>query len=158
MMKKRIASAVKRLAVVGPAHLTFGTILLVLLLFWVSVPVLDLIELKTYDIRLVSRGPQPASPAVVLATIDEKSLNQEGRWPWPRSKMARLIEALSRDKPKVIGFDVVFSEPDQNSQLTLVDGLFEQLKTLAIKDPALLQFLGDRRQTADTDLALATAI
>jgi adenylate cyclase len=158
MMKKRITSAVKRLAAVGPAHLTFGTMLLMLLLFWVTVPVLDLIELKTYDIRLVSRGPQPASPAIVMATIDEKSLNQEGRWPWPRTKMARLIDALSKDKPKVIGFDVVFSEPDQNSQLTLVDGLYEQLKTLAIKDPALLQFLGDRRLAADTDLALATAI
>jgi adenylate cyclase len=157
-MRQRVGSVVKRLGVFGPVHLTLGTIVLVLLLFVVSVPVLDLIELKTYDIRMVSRGARPASEAVVLAAIDEKSLNQEGRWPWPRTKMARLVEVLSKDKPKVIGFDIVFAEPDQNSQLTLVEGLFEQLKTRAIKDPALLKFLGERRQAADTDLALATAI
>src|SRR5262245_2180125 len=158
MKNTRVALMVKRLAAVGPLHLTLGTMVLVLVLFVVSVPVLDLIELKTYDVRMVSRGSRPASPAIVLAAIDEKSLNQEGRWPWPRTKMARLIEALSKDKPKVIGFDIVFSEPNQNSKLALVDGLFEQLKTRAIKDPALFEFLHQRRQAADTDRALAMAI
>jgi adenylate cyclase len=157
-MKQCVSGAVKRAVTVGPAHLALSTMALVLLLFWVSVPVLDLVELKTYDIRMVSRGSRPASPAVVLAAIDEKSVAEEGRWPWPRTKMARLIDALSKDKPKVIGFDIVFAEPDQNSQLALVDNLFEQLKALAIKDPALLRFLGDRRETADTDMALALAI
>ena len=157
-MKTRLVSAAKRATRIGPVQLSLATMGLVLAMFVVGVPVLDLIELKTYDVRMVSRGARPASPAVVLAAIDEKSLNQEGRWPWPRTKMARLVEAVSKDKPKVIGFDIVFAEPDQNSQLALVDGLFEQLKTLAIKDPALFRFLDQRRQSADTDKALAMAI
>src|SRR5690554_608944 len=34
------------------------------------------------------------------------------RWPWPRSKIARLIDILSRAEAKVIGFDIGFLEPD----------------------------------------------
>jgi adenylate cyclase len=141
-----------------PLWLTLGTTLVVLLLFASSVPILELVELKTYDLRLTSRGPRPAAPAVVLAAIDEKSLNVEGRWPWPRAKFARLLEALARDEPKVIAFDVLFAEPDENSQLGLIDQLFGQLQTLAIGDPKLLRFLDDRRSEADNDLALATAL
>jgi adenylate cyclase len=159
MKKKRLAlPSRKSLLGVSPAHLTLGTILLVLILFWWGWPILDLIELKTYDIRMLWRGPRRGSPAVVLAAIDEKSLNREGRWPWPRSKLAALLDALSRDRPKVVGFDIVFAEPDQNSRLSLVEDLFGQLKARAIKDAALLRFLGDQRLAADTDLALATAI
>ena len=48
--------------------------------------------------------------------IDEKSLATEGRWPWPRSKLAALVDMLSRDGARVIGFDMAFLEPDENSQ------------------------------------------
>lgn len=144
--------------VVRPIHLTAGTIVAVLLLFAWSVPILDLVELKTYDLRLISRGPRPASTAVVLAAIDEKSLNREGRWPWPRSKIARLLEMLSRDAPKVVGFDILFAEPDESSQVALIDRLFSQLQVLAVKDPNLVRILTERRGEADNDLALATAI
>src|SRR5262249_51960410 len=135
MKRKRLAlPSRKSLFRVSPAHLTLGTILLMLVLFWWGWPILDLIELKTYDIRMLWRGARWGSPAVVLAAIDEKSLNHEGRWPWPRSKMAALLDALSRDRPKVVGFDIVFAEPDQNSRLSLVEDLFGQLKARAIKD------------------------
>jgi CHASE2 domain-containing sensor protein len=58
----------------SPASLTLGTICIVIGLFVYGVPLLDLIELKTYDLRFLSRGQVPPSPAVVLALIDEKSL------------------------------------------------------------------------------------
>ena len=68
------------------------TVLLVGLLFFVGVPFFDLIELKTYDLRVRSRGHVRPTPAVALAVIDEKSLDAEGRWPWPRSKLATLVD------------------------------------------------------------------
>jgi adenylate cyclase len=133
-------------------------LLAVLVLYAARVPILELIELKTYDLRFVSRGPLTPSPAVALAVIDEKSLDAEGRWPWPRSKIARLIDALSADGAKVIGFDIIFSEPDENSQVTLLDRLAEQLNALAIPDPRLRRFIAESRFAADNDLALVKAI
>ena len=101
---------------ISPASLTLGTILVVVMLYVSGTPILDLIELKTYDLRLRSRGRMRPFPAVVLAVIDEKSLATEGRWPWPRSKLAALVDMLSRDGARVIGFDMAFLEPDENSQ------------------------------------------
>ena len=86
------------------------------MLFVSGIPIFDLIELKTYDLRFFSRGSLQPSPAVVMAVIDEKSLDAEGRWPWPRSKIAALVDILSQDGAKVIGFDIAFAEPDENSR------------------------------------------
>src|SRR6266545_4741214 len=101
---------------INPASLTLGAILAVVMLCLLGVPILDLIELKTYDLRFLSRGQLPPSPAVVMALIDEKSLDEEGRWPWPRSKLAALVDSLSHDGARVIGFDIGFLEPDENFQ------------------------------------------
>lgn len=97
---------------INPTSITLCVVVTVLVLFTTDTRILDLIELKTYDLRLQSRRPLQPDPAVVLALIDEKSLDQVGRWPWPRSKIARLIDILSRAEAKVIGFDIGFLEPD----------------------------------------------
>jgi CHASE2 domain-containing sensor protein/anti-sigma regulatory factor (Ser/Thr protein kinase) len=53
---------------------------------------------------------------VVLVTIDEQSLTSLGRWPWSRRAHAQLIDRLHAGGAKAIGFDVMFSEP-QNEDL-----------------------------------------
>ena len=148
----------KTLLRIGPASLTLLTILVVGALFQVGVPILDFLELKTYDLRFVSRGPRPASPAVVMAVIDEKSLDAEGRWPWPRAKLASLIDALSRDGARVIAFDIGFSEPDENSQLAILDEVSKRFDSSRSRDRALADFLQRSRQQADNDARLAAAI
>jgi adenylate cyclase len=143
---------------IAPAALTVAVILVVLLLFVSGTYILDVIELKTYDMRLRARGPRSPSSAVVIAAIDEKSLDAEGRWPWPRSKIAALIDALARDGARVIAFDIAFSEPDENSQLALLEQLARQMDALDIRDRRLARFLSETRRDADNDLAMATAI
>ena len=143
---------------VNPATLTLGVIVLVVLLFRSGTPILDLIELKTYDLRFVSRDPVQPSAAVVLAVIDEKSLGREGRWPWPRSKIAAMVDLLSRDGAKVIGFDIAFVEPDENSQLAFIDQFARVVDAQAIVNAKLAGLLRESRKHADNDLALATAI
>jgi adenylate cyclase len=128
------------------------------MLFFSGPPILELIEFKTYDLRLLSRGHVQPSPAVTLALIDEKSLATEGRWPWPRSKFATLVDLLSHDGARVIGFDIGFLEPDENSQLALINQFSRQVETLGIQHPHLNDFLNERKQHADNDLALANAI
>lgn len=143
---------------INPFSLTFCTILLVVFLFLIGLPILDLMELKTYDLRFRSRGHLKPSPAVVLALVDEKSLDKEGRWPWPRSKIANLVTVLSEYGAKVIAFDIGFLEPDENSQLELIGQLDQQVNDLGIRNTKLAEFIKERRKIADNDLALAQAI
>jgi adenylate cyclase len=143
---------------VNPVTLTLGVIVLVLLLFASRTPILDLVELKTYDLRVLSRAPVPSSPAVVLAVIDEKSLEREGRWPWPRSKIAALVDRLSRDGAKVIGFDIAFVEPDEHSLQPYIEQLTRELDAKSAMNARLAGVLEESRKHADNDLALATAL
>jgi diguanylate cyclase (GGDEF)-like protein len=74
------------------------------------------IDLLAYDLLLpthVSHARAPASPmSPVVVEIDEASLAALGRWPWPRSVHAELIDRLREAGAETIGLDVLFSEPD----------------------------------------------
>jgi adenylate cyclase len=52
---------------------------------------------------------------VRIIDIDEESLRRLGQWPWPRTRVADLIEILRGAGAAVVGFDVVFAEPDRTS-------------------------------------------
>jgi CHASE2 domain-containing sensor protein len=60
-----------------------------------------------------------SAPAVVVA-IDEASLARFGQWPWPRTRMAQLIDAIARYEPAAIGLDVFYPEPDRFSPQNLL--------------------------------------
>lgn len=64
-----------------------------------------------FDLGRYLSFKKPPSDIVIIA-IDEHSLAQLGRWPWSRSVHAELIHQVSQDKPRVIGLDILFSEPD----------------------------------------------
>jgi len=147
-----------RSLLLNPAMLTLATIVVVTSLFAVGTPILDRIELSWLDLRFRTRGPIAPGPTVVLAVIDEKSLEAEGRWPWPRSKIAALIDTLARDGAKSVGFDITFAEPDQNERLKLVDDLGRKVDALHIKVPQLDDFIRESRTDADNDRALALAL
>ncbi len=73
----------------------------------------DKIESKTYDLRLMARGyfkKQAALENIVIVAIDEKSIKETGRWPWGRDVQARLVSKISKDAPKVIGIDIMYTE------------------------------------------------
>lgn len=56
-----------------------------------------------------------ASSPVRIVDIDEASLARLGQWPWPRSTMARLTDAIGADGARAIAFDMMFTEPDRTS-------------------------------------------
>ena len=153
-MKRRL----KLFSSLNPVSITASLTVLILVLFFVGVPFLDLMELKTFDLRFKSRGIRSPTPEVVLAVIDEKSVKTEGRWPWPRSKMAKLVDLLSRDGAKVIGFDVVFAEPDESSTLQFIEHLDQQIKSLGIDTPEMRTFVQRSLSEANNDLRLADSI
>jgi adenylate cyclase len=157
-MKEKLQFVLRRLGRLGRTSITAGILLVVIALFATETTVLDQFELRTYDLRFVSRGPLPTANAVVLAMIDEKSLATEGRWPWPRTKFAALVDRLSEAGAKVIAFDVGFLEPDENSELRLLDELIGTVDKLGTTDPKLAAMLATRREHADNDRALADSL
>jgi signal transduction histidine kinase/CHASE2 domain-containing sensor protein len=61
-------------------------------------------------------GSESSTGDVVLVLIDDKSLERYGRWPWSRATVARLVDKIAAQEPRVIGLDILFSE--QESEVT----------------------------------------
>ncbi|HVF36542.1 MAG TPA: EAL domain-containing protein [Sphingomicrobium sp.] len=63
---------------------------------------------------------RPASGDIVVVGIDEKSLREVHRWPWPRGRYAQLIDAIEAQRPKQQVHDIMFpdrSDPEQDRLL-----------------------------------------
>lgn len=138
--------------------ISVGLVLLVLVVLLFRIPILDLIELKTYDLRFRSGGVTKPSGKVVMAVIDEKSLDYVGVWPWPRVRIAELVDRLSEEGARVVAFDLFFTEPDKNSSLNLILEMERQVNALRIGHPELRRFIEEARSKADNDLLLANAL
>lgn len=85
----------------------------------------DRLEYLAYDIRLnlLVDKEIDKDERIVIVDIDEKSLRLEGRWPWSRNKIAKLVENISAAGATVIAFDVIFSEKERNSALDVLEKL-----------------------------------
>jgi len=95
-----------------------GAVTLFVLVFSVFLPnqIEDRLELLIQDLFYEMRGPETPGRQVVVAAIDEKSIDQIGRWPWPREKIAHLLDRLADYGVEVAGFDIVFSSPERGSE------------------------------------------
>ena len=78
-------------------------------------------ELRAGDI--LKKGHLSA-PGVTILAIDNKSLVDIGRWPWPRYVQSRIITELAKHQPRAVGIDVSLFEPqDQENDLALARSL-----------------------------------
>lgn len=76
------------------------------------------------DIRLRATLPGTRDERIVVVDVDERSLAAIGRWPWPRDRLAALADELfERQKAAVVGFDMVFAEPDRDHDARLARSL-----------------------------------
>ena len=92
--------------------IAIGLTLASLYIYTLNLPFFHLLELKSYDFKVRARGERPITDQVVIVAVDEKSLKEKGRWPWPRTYMADLVDKISGAGAAVIGFDILFPEPD----------------------------------------------
>jgi len=109
-----------------------------------------------YDYRLRLTMPGTLDDRIVILDIDERSLDPRalGRWPWGRDKIVALLQKLF-DKYGVtlIGFDVVFAEPDESSGLPVL----ERLARSRLKDVGPFQSaLKELRPELDRDAIFAS--
>ena len=87
---------------------------------------IDQMENLSYDARMLFSMKSRPDPRIVIVDIDEKSLANEGRWPWGRDKMARFLDILfDHYNVAMVGFDIVFAEPDRSSGLDVLNDLAE---------------------------------
>ena len=88
--------------------------LLLLILNLVKPTLSDFLHYRFYDLLLsANRGESSSVPVIV--DIDEKSLKQYGQWPWPRYRIATLLDKLRNLGALSIGLDMLFAEEDRAS-------------------------------------------
>ena len=145
---------------------------LVAIVFWlvgawhiVVAPIAPLtrLELALDDVRQSTALAPVAAPRddIVIIDIDDASLRELGRWPWPRDRLAQLIETLfDDDHVAALGIDLVLAEPDDQAR-TVHDAL-ASLAQLAPEDAALragvARWQGTLEARADHDARLARAL
>ncbi|HTM63163.1 MAG TPA: adenylate/guanylate cyclase domain-containing protein [Gammaproteobacteria bacterium] len=108
------------------------------------------LQLKTYIMR---KSPKP-SPAVAIVDIDDRSLEVEGHWPWPRSKLAELVTQLQKQGAAVVAFDVFFSEHEPN----LADEVIKKLNQQQPVDTSVIDYLKSQSSIFDNDKIFADSL
>ena len=104
----------------------FFGLLIVLLVFGLSraTHFFDALETKANDWGVSATSKQPSDRIAVIA-IDEQSLANIGRWPWPRDIHAAMIDKWSAAKVKVIGSTIFYFEPQQDPGLLYITKLLQ---------------------------------
>ena len=77
----------------------------------------------TFDTYQRIKPREPLGQPIRIIDIDEDAIAKYGQWPWPRSRMAQMVDRLRELGAAVVVFDIVFSEPDPNTPANLVSRL-----------------------------------
>lgn len=78
-------------------------------------PLIESFSNKTFDAFQTFRPRRYEPLPVRVIDIDQDSIDRIGDWPWPRDRVARLIERLSENGVSTIALDIVFPGPDKSS-------------------------------------------
>jgi adenylate cyclase len=126
-------------------------------------PIFDAIarfELNFLDTRFRIRQKASPDPRIVIVAIDQRSQEVLGRWPFPRSNFARMLDVLREDGARVVTFDVTFSKPDETAEpVRQLRARLEAQKQKGQRvDPALFGEIDRLAEEFDHDRKFAQAI
>lgn len=123
------------------------------------------LERRYYDFASTSTSRQPSDRIAIIA-IDDQSIANIGRWPWPRDVHAQLIDQLSAAKAKTIAHTAFFFEPQTDRGLVFIRKMKDALGPVA--DPAaatpgglpeqLGKVIAEAEIALDTDAKLAASM
>lgn len=121
-------------------------------------------ERRFYDMASTS-SPRTPSDRIAIIAIDDQSIGNLGRWPWPRDIQARLIDLLAAANAKVIANTVFYFEPQTDRGLTYIHKIRDLLGSAAdasaISMPMqeeLGKLIAEAQAALDTDTKLAASI
>jgi len=101
-----------------------------ILLFFLSIAkptLIDFLNNRLYDALLKSAHTDEPSGNPVIVDIDERSLKEYGQWPWPRYRIAILLDKLEELGALGIGLDMLFAEDDRTSVKAIKKELLRDL-------------------------------
>ncbi len=119
------------------------------------------LERRYYDFASTSTSRQPSDRIAIIA-IDDQSIANIGRWPWPRDVQAKLIDQLAAAKAKTIVNTTLFFEPQTDRGLVFIRKMKEVLGDPAVAQSGINEQLGkviaDAEVALDTDALLAASM
>jgi eukaryotic-like serine/threonine-protein kinase len=124
--------------------------------------VIGTMERRFYDYASTQSSRQPSDRIAVIA-IDDQSIANIGRWPWPRDVHAQLIDQLAAAKAKTIVHTTFFFEPQTDRGLVFIKKIKEALAPAGEPSPGsvaeqLSKVIAEAEQTLDTDAKLAASM
>ena len=121
------------------------------------VDVLESLERVAYDVG-VSGSERTPSERIAVVAIDDQSISNLGRWPWPRNIHAQMIDTLHAGGAKVVGNLVFYSEPQIDPGLKYIEKLRAIYAAAGVRIPALGRQLDEAGKALDTDTVLAASL
>ena len=139
-----------------------ATLLSLIFLLFSGSSILQSLELKAYDIG-VRASNRDAGNTIAIIAIDDKSIANIGRWPWPRDVQAKMLDKLSASPPKIIGNTVFFLEPQIDSGLGYINQISQLVSGSAslsadLDAPRLNALITQEQLGLNADLKLANSI
>ncbi len=122
-------------------------------------PAVQSFELLAYDWHSAALSPVAADPRIVIVAMDDDSLSRlplaRASYPLPRSFHARLLHELHEGGAKVVGFDIMFTQPVPEEDAPLAEAMKEQGNVLCGAEPKTVVSGGEELfQFTDPDPAL----
>src|ERR1039458_1412094 len=88
---------------------------------------LQSVEQSSLDMRFGMRGTRPHDDRIVIVGIDERTLQEVGSFPLPRTTYATLVDQLSAGGARVIAFDATFPTSETNGGKAALEQLQRDL-------------------------------
>ena len=142
----------------------FAAVLIALVfLFGANSDLIQSLERKAYDWGVLASSRMPSDKIAVIA-IDDQSIANLGRWPWPRAIQGKMLDILASGHAKVVGNTAFFFEPQVDAGLDYVDKIGALLADSSLKrsNPAewaqLDALMQDAQDHLDNDKKLAESM
>jgi CHASE2 domain-containing sensor protein len=114
------------------------------------------LERRFYDYASTSTS-RPPSDRIAIIAIDDQSIGNIGRWPWPRDVHAELIDKLAAAKAKTIVEMVSFLEPQTDRGLGYIRKIKDALGAPGGNENAE-KLIAEAEVALDTDGKLAASM
>jgi serine/threonine-protein kinase len=140
-----------------------GLMVVLLFLFSANTDLIQSLERKAYDWGVQASSRVPSDKIAVIA-IDDQSIANLGRWPWPREIQAKMLGILAEGHAKLVGHTALFFEPQVDAGMGYILKIAKILERTSLKqtNPAewqeLESLLQEALQHLDNDQKLAESM
>ncbi|HET8669030.1 MAG TPA: serine/threonine-protein kinase [Terriglobales bacterium] len=141
-----------------------GLLVVTLFLFGANTDLMQSLERKAYDLGVRASSHTPSDRIAIIA-IDDQSIANLGRWPWPREIQARMLDLLTAGHAKVVGNTTLLFEPQVDQGLAYINKIaafIDSSRLAASADQSdveqLRAMLQDAAQHLDNDQKLSESM